>query len=433
MKTILLSILGLFITLTLCQAQVGIGTTTPQAYFNVVQGRTVLFGQDSNQVGSVNKLIWYASQGAFRVGGVTNTYWSRSSATDNTNIGQYSFASGYNTRATGSSSVALGSGSVATGSGTFASGELATASGHTATAMGYQTTAGGNYATAMGYQTTANGYYATALGNTTTASGLIATAMGLATTASGEKSTAMGFRTTASGEESTAMGYQTTASGDLSTAMGVATTASGYATTAMGYNVSTNGQEGSFILGDVNSNTYLSSAKNQMTVRFGGGYVFYTSSTATPQSTAVGVRLLPGGNAWQTLSDSTRKENFRNVDGVSFLQKIANMRLGSWNYKGQDVTLYRHYGPMAQEFFSAFGHDELGVIGEDKSINQADFDGVSLIAIQALIKEINQLKEDNNQFRQENAALKTQMQTRLEKIEALLQRQTTNQAFSLQP
>jgi len=87
------------------------------------------------------------------------------------------------------------------------------------------------------------------------------------------------------------------------------------------------------------------------------------------------------------------------------------MRLGSWNYKGQNVKQYRHYGPMAQDFFAAFGRDELGVIGEDKSINQADFDGVNLIAIQALIKEVEALKAEFTNLKQAQMSMKTETES----------------------
>ncbi|MBD2757494.1 tail fiber domain-containing protein [Spirosoma validum] len=376
----------LFMTATASLAQVGIGTTNPKAFFNVSAGRTVLFGSDTNQVVSTNKLIWYASQGAFRVGYVDSDAWSRSSASDNTRVGRYSFASGYNS----------------------------TASGTLSTAMGYNSTASDTLSTAMG-QSTARGAYSTAMGQST---------------ASGDNSTAMGQGTTASGDNSTAMGYITTAMGGYSTAMGFVTTASGDFSTAMGNLVSTNQQAGSFILGDHSSanTTTNNDARDQMMMRFAGGYKLFSNAAAS-----FGVYLSPGGNAWQTLSDSTRKENFRSVDGAGFLQKIAQLKLGSWNYKGQDAKHYRHYGPMAQEFFAAFGHDELGVIGEDKSINQADFDGVNLIAIQALIQEVEQLKAQNKSLREENAALKTQTQARLDKIEAALQGQMTSHTLTRQP
>ena len=72
---------------------------------------------------------------------------------------------------------------------------------------------------------------------------------------------------------------------------------------------------------------------------------------------------------------------------------------------------YRHYGPMAQDFFTAFGHDELGAIGVDKSISQADFDGVNLIAIQALIKEVEALKAENTNLKQAQTSIKMETES----------------------
>ncbi|GAB4021259.1 tail fiber domain-containing protein [Spirosoma koreense] len=334
-------------------AQVGIGTTTPKAFLNVPTGRTVLFGQDTNQVSDTRKLIWYGSIGAFRAGIVVSNNWSRSGPNDFTNVGDGSFATGYNTKASGTFSFVSGYYSVATGYSATALGQYANATGYGATALGYSLFASGQYATALGAYTNANGEYST----------------------------------------------------------------------AMGTSVETNSHAGSFIIGDKNlAIKYRNSADNQMMMRFGGGYMLYSNNPGN-QATAVGVQLPAGGNAWTTISDSTRKENFRKADGASFLQKIATMRLGSWNYKGQDAHQYRHYGPMAQDFFAAFGHDQLGTIGEDKSINQADFDGVNLIAIQALIREVNQLKAENAVLRQqagETASLKSDMEQVKKQLATLL-------------
>lgn len=198
--------------------------------------------------------------------------------------------------------------------------------------------------------------------------------------------------------------------GPYSFAAGYNVTASGHGSTALGTNVSTAGTLGSFILGDVANTLYSNLANNQMIMRFAGGYTLYSNS---PESQELGIAavLAPGSNSWQLLSDSTRKENFRLADGASFLQKISTMRLGSWNYKGQDVKQYRHYGPMAQDFFAAFGHDALGSIGEDKSINQADFDGVNLIAIQALIKKVEKLETENKELKADNHILRSESAT----------------------
>ena len=50
---------------------------------------------------------------------------------------------------------------------------------------------------------------------------------------------------------------------------------------------------------------------------------------------------------------------------------------------------------MAQEFYAAFGKDSYGTIGNDTTINQADFDGINLIAIQALEQRTAQLQKEN--------------------------------------
>ena len=55
---------------------------------------------------------------------------------------------------------------------------------------------------------------------------------------------------------------------------------------------------------------------------------------------------------------------------------------------------------MAQDFYAAFGKDSLGYIGCDTLINQQDFLGVNLIAIQALEKrtqKIEQLETENRE------------------------------------
>jgi hypothetical protein len=93
----------------------------------------------------------------------------------------------------------------------------------------------------------------------------------------------------------------------------------------------------------------------------------------------------------------------------------------TWNYIGQDAKTLRHYGPMAQDFYKAFGKDGLGEIGCDTLINQQDFLGVNLIAIQALEKrtgKIDELEKKMQQLEKENVWLKEQLNTVLEAIKA---------------
>ena len=129
-------------------------------------------------------------EGAFRVGSVGNQNW------DINNIGNHSFASGNNTKASGSGSVALGVNSVA--------------SGGTSTAMGYETKATKIGTTAMGFSTKATGDFSTSIGKSTTASGVNATAMGNKTKASGAISTTLGEGTVAVSAFETSVGILNT-------------------------------------------------------------------------------------------------------------------------------------------------------------------------------------------------------------------------------
>jgi hypothetical protein len=273
----------------------------------------------------------------------------------------------------------------------------------------------GSYSFATGYNTTAEGYGATAMGNGTTASGIISTAIGRNTTAFGEYSTAMGYNTTASGFVSTAMGTNTDAFGEFSTAMGYYTAASGSYSTAMGTYVSTNNQDGSFVIGDNSTSTVMYSANpNNFRARFAGGYKLFTSSNL-----ATGCTLFAGDNAWTTGSDVRTKENFAEVNGEDFLKKIAGFHLTSWNYKTQDPKTFRHYGPMAQDFYAAFGKDKYGTIGNDTTINSADFAGVSFIAIQALEKRTVVYKKEVDVLKIENIALRTLLLQLRKEVDAL--------------
>jgi hypothetical protein len=405
--------------------------------------------------GAGTRLMWIPSRSAFRAGTVGSTgsgYW------DAANIGLFSFATGYNTRALGSYSTAMGNNtsaggnssaaignfttangdySTAMGEGTTASGSFSTAMGEGttagglysmamgyttnaggtgSTAMGGNTGAGGSYSTAMGNNTSAGGNYSTAMGNYTIATGTYSTAMGGSTNAGGNYSTAMGYTTNAGGFASTAMGYGTFASGIYSTAMGNLTTASGNYSTAMGVKVNTNLQEGSFMIGDSDplaQGVTPGGVANQFVARFANGYYLMTSGNSgngTPSDNVrTGIRALPGSNAWSAISDSTKKEKLLPIDGEGLLHKISKFRLTTWNYKGQDPKVFRHYGPMAQDFYAAFGQDGLGTIGCDTLINQADFDGINFTAIQALVKRTEELKSSNEELRTKNEALEDRL------------------------
>ena len=409
---------------------VGIGTNTPSARLQVVDSSVVFNASgDIPSVqhtppisGSGRRMMWYPDKAAFRAGFAYATYW------DQSNIGNYSFATGNGTMANGDYSTATGNYTTSKGTYSFASGYESSANGVAAVAMGNDAVATGIASTAFGYHPYSSGDYSTSSGYNASATGSASTAFGYQNTASGNYSTVSGYTSSATGLTSTAFGYATTASGIYSTALNDYTTASGYASfatgesttasgiisTAMGYNVTTNGKRGSFIIGDDGRgrsyNTYYSDVDCQMQMVFAGGYRLYTGSSAT------GVSMNGGDNSWSSISDSTKKEKKLIVNGEDVLNRISKFKLYTWNYKGQDATKFRHYGPMAQDFHNAFGKDGIGNIGNDTLINQQDFLGVSFIAIQALEKRTEIIKAQQNEIDSLNDKLNS-LEDKINKIE----------------
>ena len=261
----------------------------------------------------------------------------------------------------------------------------------------------GKYSIAMGYNTMASGRGSVALGSTARAANDYAFAAGSSISASGYNSTALGYDSYAIGDYSTAIGFWVKALGKNSTVLGSLIHIYG---------------DGSFGISDRSTETVKSFGQdNTFYARFANGYYLYTDKDAS-----VGAYLAAGGNSWSVISDSTKKENFKPVNGESFLDKISGFKLTSWNYKGQDAKKYRHYGPMAQDFFSAFGNDGVGTIGNDTTISSADFAGVNFIAIQALEKRTRELMEKSKKvesLRHEIELLKAENLSLSQKIAAL--------------
>ena len=162
----------------------GINTSDPSAMLHVKDSSVVFTASEFLPAnpgpppvsGAGSRMMWYPDKAAFRVGTTINGNWNKDS------IGDFSFGSGYATKAKGTFSTAMGFGTDAIGS--------------KSTAMGSVTNAIGEYSTAMGYSTEAVGEKSTAMGNNTYAIGENATATGEETRASGINSTALGYRTT---------------------------------------------------------------------------------------------------------------------------------------------------------------------------------------------------------------------------------------------
>jgi hypothetical protein len=221
--------------------------------------------------------------------------------------------------------------------------------------------------------------------------------MGYQARATAVASNSIGAYNHATGDYSLSLGSYSQATASHAVAIGTQAYATGIYSIAMGSGANTNGRDGSFVLGDDSYfQTAYSSADNQLTMRFSGGYRLWSSY---PDSTA-GVYMRHGQSGWSNYSDRNKKENFRKVDGEELLEKLRNISVTEWNYKKTDPR-DRYIGPMAQDFYAAFhlgGTDSLG-------INTISIDGVNMAGVKALEQRTRELKSILATVQQQNTAL----------------------------
>ena len=234
--------------------------------------------------------------------------------------------------------------------------------------------------TMTGTSNTAIGKW-TLLANTTGSSNTVSGDYALAANISGNVNTASGLQSLSqntSGSGNTASGLNSlynNKTGDFNTAMGfgaLESNTTGSYNTAIGYAASTNA-------GALTNATAI-----------GSGAVVDASNKIRLGDAAVTV--IEGQVAYTFTSDKNEKENFQAVDGAEVLRKIQDLEVTSWNYIGQDPEQFRHYGPVAQEFFAAFGHDGVGTCGDSTTINTGDLAGILMIAVQALEKRTTEVE-----------------------------------------
>jgi hypothetical protein len=172
-------------------------------------------------------------------------------------------------------------------------------------------------------------------------------------------------------------GYGSIASGEYSAVPG------GYLNEASGNYSLAAGQQakispehpGVFLFADSNQFPFISQSPNEFAVRSTGG-VRFVSEIDSDGNPIAGVVLQPGSGAWSMLSDQSKKADLNLIDSVDLLNRLSQIPITSWRYQGQDSSV-RHIGPMAGDFYQAFG------FGEDSNyISTVDADGVALAAVQ---------------------------------------------------
>jgi len=325
------------------------------------------------------------------------------------------------------------------------------------TACGDGAGVSGSFGTAVGRLATANGPIGAALGAAAAASGSASTAVGGNATASGDSSTALGQFAQASGNSSTALGDNSAASGDFNTALGRTSKAfSPHSNaTALGNRAQVE-QSNAMVLGsipginfasdyvDVGIGTSMPQAPLHVERADGAARVMVMETQAGPSMPFQGVAqglvrfelndeaagerwrftnagdkfainnvgldspgtemsvfkngdLVIGGLLTEN-SDRDAKQDIERLDAQEILAKIVDLEVSKWSYI--DAPKQRHIGPMAQDFYAAFG---LG--RNEKGISTLDSSGVALAGIQALAEENAMLRDRVAQLESQQAQL----------------------------
>lgn len=281
---------------------------------------------------------------------------------------------------------------------------------------------------AGGNQVTASGYGAFSFGDQVNVSSTVGVGFGSSVTVSGTAGFSAGASNVCSGFACTAIGYTVRAGGQGSVALGYRTTANNDNSVTIGYRGSNNGHVGAIVLAGVanpvsQTDSVRAQAAGEFRVRAPGGIALrssFASNSAAGVGGNTGCDLAAGSGTFACSSSRTIKENFLDADGESILAKVAGVPVSFWNYilEGTEVL---HLGPVAEDFYSAFGLGPNGL-----AIGLGDMDGVNFAAAKALELRTRRLHEENAQLKAElkeaNARF-SQIEAELKEIRALLRSQ----------
>ena len=100
------------------------------------------------------------------------------------------------------------------------------------------------------------------------------------------------------------------------------------------------------------------------------------------------------------VSDRALKYGVRPLSSEEVLLRLSRLPVSTWTYNNEPPGV-RHIGPMAQDFNAAFG------VGADpRFISPVDADGVAMVALQALHKQLQELRQDLRGVKQQNRHLR---------------------------
>jgi len=109
-----------------------------------------------------------------------------------------------------------------------------------------------------------------------------------------------------------------------------------------------------------------------------------TITNNKPIDTQTGAFLSSAG-VWTDVSSRMLKTEFEELDSKEILAKINQLTLQEWEYLAEPKI--RHIGPFSEEFYGLFG-----IGNDDETLASLDTAGVALVGVQALSKEMEELK-----------------------------------------
>lgn len=162
--------------------------------------------------------------------------------------------------------------------------------------------------------------------------------------------------------------------------------------------------DGTFVWADSSDHPFLSNFADQFSVRSTAGARFALAIDGTGIPTWL--CTVANGGSWACSTPQNLSKTQAVVDGAETLERLSQVPIATWSVKSRGTTV-RHIGPLARDFYAAFG------VGEDNQrIATIDLDGIALSAIQSLYAQ-------NQALQAENAALHDQVDDLEARVSAL--------------